>query len=87
MAKGVPIVMTSIGAQGLSEPERIGFVADDPDRFAEAVVRALTDRNEAKSRAAKALNLITDQYSLDAVKRKLLHLITDDSSHQRRSTE
>jgi glycosyltransferase involved in cell wall biosynthesis len=57
MAYGVPMVTTSIGAQGLLSIEPRPFVvANDPREFADAVTRLLTDDDEhaALVRAARA---------------------------------
>lgn len=46
MASGLPLVTTSLGAQGLGGPAGCGYlVADDAPQFAEAVVKLLSDRD------------------------------------------
>jgi glycosyltransferase involved in cell wall biosynthesis len=45
MAQGCPIVSTTIGMEGLpAEPDRHYLLADEPDAFAAALVRLLSDR-------------------------------------------
>jgi glycosyltransferase involved in cell wall biosynthesis len=45
LAAGIPVVTTSLGAQGLGAvPGRHLLIADDPAAFAETVVKALADR-------------------------------------------
>ena len=51
---GVPVVATTIGAQGIAVPDGIApmVVTDDPVEFAAAVVRLLTDNDEWRARRA-----------------------------------
>ena len=51
---GVPVVATTIGAQGIEVPEGLVpmLVTDDPVEFAAAVVRLLTDNDEWRARRA-----------------------------------
>jgi GT2 family glycosyltransferase/ubiquinone/menaquinone biosynthesis C-methylase UbiE len=71
MARGVPVVMTSIGAQGIPDAGKLGRVADSPEAFAEAVIRALDDRDESRARAERAIAFIRDRYSTATVRRTL----------------
>ena len=66
-ARGVPVVMTEIGAQGIVDAETLGFVApSDGQRFAEAVIQAAEDREEALRRAGQGLDFLRRQYSQKA---------------------
>ena len=51
---GVPVVATSIGAEGIEVPDGITpmIVTDDPAEFGAAVVRLLTDNDEWRARRA-----------------------------------
>ena len=51
---GVPVVATTIGAQGIEVPQGLTpmVVTDDPAEFAAAVVRLLTDNDEWRARRA-----------------------------------
>jgi len=51
---GVPVVTTSIGAEGIDVPAGLApmVVADDPAEFATAVIRLLTDGHEWRQRRA-----------------------------------
>ncbi|MCW2680156.1 MAG: wbbL 4 [Frankiales bacterium] len=51
---GVPVIATSIGAQGIEVPDGITpiVVADDPTEFAAALIRLLTDNDEWHARRA-----------------------------------
>ena len=64
MATGIPLVSTPIGAQGLNTPESLMFLADDAGEFADAVIRALTDRSDAQIRAGKAWDYVRSHYSM-----------------------
>ena len=71
MGKGVPIVMTSIGAQGLPGAETFSFVEDDAQAMADAILRAAADPAEAIQRASLALDFIEAKFSSDSVRRCL----------------
>jgi glycosyltransferase involved in cell wall biosynthesis len=64
MAARIPVVSTSIGAEGLpvSDEENI-VLADDPRQFAEACVNLLADSDKRRRLAAQAWELITSGYS------------------------
>lgn len=67
MAKGIPLVSTPIGAQGLHTPEVMMFLASDADEFADAVISALTDRSDAQTRARKAWDYVRSHYSMQTL--------------------
>jgi glycosyltransferase involved in cell wall biosynthesis len=68
MAMGVPIVSTSVGAEGLPvvEGENI-LVADDPQSFANETFDLLTNSARAKSISDSALSIVREHYSWKAV--------------------
>jgi len=68
MAAGVPVVSTTIGAEGLdyTDGENI-LIADTPEQFAEACARLLTDEETATRIAASARYLVASQFSWDRV--------------------
>ena len=57
---GVPVVATTIGAQGIEVPTGLTpmVVTDDPEEFAAAVVRLLTDNDEWRARRADVETLL-----------------------------
>ncbi len=64
MAMGLPIVTTSLGAEGVSvESGRDMMVADDPDTFSAAVVRLLKDGEMSRMLGARARALAEDLFS------------------------
>jgi glycosyltransferase involved in cell wall biosynthesis len=62
MAKGVPVVTTSVGAQGIAEPEGVLFIANTAEHFAgqvrEAAVPVL-----GRSKAMAALDYVQKTFS------------------------
>jgi glycosyltransferase involved in cell wall biosynthesis len=68
MAAGVPVVSTSIGAEGLNytDGEDI-LIADSPAQFADACARILSDPALAARIAANARHLVTSRFSWDRV--------------------
>ena len=65
---GVPLVTTSVGAQGLKELECSATVTDDPESMAKAIVRLMFD-DEAWSSASQAgPAYVESQFSDDAMK-------------------
>ncbi|MGQ2989690.1 MAG: glycosyltransferase [Brevundimonas sp.] len=68
MARGVPVVMTSVGAQGIPDAETLSYVEDDPERMAAAIIASVADRQDALQRARRALDFIDAHYSTRAVK-------------------
>ncbi len=65
----IPFVATSVGMQGLHADAPIGLTADSAEDFAAAVIRAQSDRKEARMRAGRGLNFIAEQYSIGALTR------------------
>lgn len=61
---GVSVVATTVAKGDISLNEEEGlFVADEPNIFAERVVKILIDKNLRKSSAQKAPQAIKDKYS------------------------
>lgn len=71
MAAGTPVVSTSIGAEGLrySDGEDI-LLADDPQGFADACIRLLTDESVRSAIARRARERAVRELSWDAVSRE-----------------
>jgi sugar transferase (PEP-CTERM/EpsH1 system associated) len=70
MAMEMPIVSTTVGAEGL--PVRDGeelLIADTPEEFARSVVRVLTDGDLARSLGARAAETVRARYGWDAAAR------------------
>lgn len=68
MACGKPLVTTSVGAEGISEVGEGAFlVADDPARFAEAVVALLSDKERRAALGEQARQVIERRFSWQRV--------------------
>ncbi len=68
MAHGLPLVTTTIGAEGFHmEPGIHALVADTPEQFAEAVIQAYTDEALWTKLSENGLRMIEECYSPDAV--------------------
>ena len=68
MARGVPVAMTSVGAQGIRAAQLMAVLTDDPLEFAEGIIEAARDRSLTLTRATAALDFIRQNYSKEAVK-------------------
>lgn len=75
MAMGLPIVSTSIGAEGLEvvSGEHL-IIADRPQEFAQAVVKVLSDKDTAASLGENARRLVCERYSWEIVGKQLLSI-------------
>nr|WP_246429706.1 methyltransferase domain-containing protein [Prosthecomicrobium pneumaticum] len=69
MLNGAPLVMTSIGAQGIEAPETMAWIADTPEAFAAAVRDALARPDP--ERAARAVAFLEARYSRRAARDRL----------------
>jgi glycosyltransferase involved in cell wall biosynthesis len=62
-ARGIPVVSTTIGVEGIdARPGEHLLVADEPGRFAEAVIRLISEPNEADRLARSARALVETRY-------------------------
>jgi glycosyltransferase involved in cell wall biosynthesis len=68
LATGLPVIATTVGAEGLSlrDGEHL-TIADDPDAFAAALVRTLRDPASARDLAARGRELVLERYDWDAL--------------------
>jgi glycosyltransferase involved in cell wall biosynthesis len=89
LSQGLPVVTTGIGAEGMGLTDgNEALIADDPDRFAEAVVRLY--RNEAlwSHMSAAGLALMRERYSSAAVSGQLESILAPaPASDRTASTE
>lgn len=69
-ARGVPVVTTSIGIEGIEARAGVhALVADGPDDLAMSLVRVLESRPLAESLAASARRLVVERYDTSVVGR------------------
>lgn len=69
---GIPVVSTAKGAEGIEAIDGHEIViADDPERFAAAVVDVFDDPNRYRAQARNALDLVRREYSRSTLVEKL----------------
>jgi glycosyltransferase involved in cell wall biosynthesis len=70
MAAGIPVVSTTIGAEGLTicPPENIR-IADTPQSFADECLELLANSAEREHMSAAALQMVSSRFSWEAVSR------------------
>lgn len=78
MLRGVPIVTTAVGAEGIGAPEHFATVTDDPVEFAAAVVRVLLEP-EARQ-VARAQRWAESVYGVEAFERRIRDIYGDGIS-------
>ncbi|MCC7369110.1 MAG: glycosyltransferase [Chloroflexi bacterium] len=85
-ARGVPVVSTTIGVEGIEarHGEHL-LVADTPEAFAQAVVRTVSQPDEARERAQAARRLVEDRYDMQTALGKLDDLYQDELGQARAS--
>ncbi len=64
-SKGIPVVTTSVGVQGIPGAETLAFIADTPADFAAAVVTAAEEHDGAGKRASAATAFVRREYTAD----------------------
>jgi glycosyltransferase involved in cell wall biosynthesis len=76
MAVGTPVVATSKAAEGLAaaDGEHL-LIADRPQRFAECILRLLTDTNLRQRLADNARRLVAERYEWGSIGRQFVHLV------------
>jgi glycosyltransferase involved in cell wall biosynthesis len=74
MARGIPVVTTPVGAEGITTVEDDAIVINDPEMgFAEAVVQALQDP-QTEARALRARALMEKEFGWEAITERLARL-------------
>lgn len=71
MARGVPLVTTSVGIQGLEDAATCIEVADDEHALAQSVIGLLSDPEKARANAIAAIDYVRSHYSEDAMQAAL----------------
>jgi glycosyltransferase involved in cell wall biosynthesis len=75
MAMGLPVVSTTVGAEGIDVTDGENIVlADGADAFADATVRVLSDAALADRLGEGGRRLMADRYSWDRVGEQLLSI-------------
>jgi glycosyltransferase involved in cell wall biosynthesis len=87
MAAGVPVVSTSVGAEGLRYTDGEDIVlADDPAGFADACVRLLLDDSARTSLAKNARQRTVKELSWEAVSREFEAILERNRAHANEPT-
>ena len=72
-AAGVPVVSTSVGAEGIDiQHDQHAIIADDPQLFASGIIRLLDDHTMASRMRDNALTLARSRYDWNAIAFDLL---------------
>jgi len=87
LALGTPVVATSKGAEGLeATPGEDILVADEPEDFADAVLRLLDDQALRAKLAANGRRLVEESYSWEVCARRLEQLLHQVVEQRRNSS-
>lgn len=72
MAYGLPVVTTKIGAEGIGLINgENALIADEPEAFADAVIRLYTNEILWNKISKKSIKVIQKNYSKEVVSRKI----------------
>jgi len=75
MARGIPVVTTPIGAEGIVDPAEDALVIAQPDAtFAESMIEAIKTPASMRRRAKKARQIIEQRFSWSAITEKLTYI-------------
>ena len=75
--KGMPIVTTPIGAEGLTDAERAMRIADKPETFAEYVIELYRNDVLSDEFAKSALSYCRKHFSVQNAKEKMAHVFNE----------
>lgn len=68
MAHGIPVVTTSVGAQGMGLSDSVNImIADDPDGFAAAVIKLIENEELYSLIRKNGLDYISNNFSIDVL--------------------
>jgi GT2 family glycosyltransferase/SAM-dependent methyltransferase len=82
MQKGVPVVTTSVGAQGLPALDSHAAVHDNPVGFAAAVLQLLNDPDYALGMSARQSDYVESRFTLAALRQSLSPLMSGSSGER-----
>jgi glycosyltransferase involved in cell wall biosynthesis len=78
MAHGLPVVTTSIGAEGMGLITRENaMIVDSPEKFADAVIELMMDNNLYRKIQQNALEHIEKNYTPERVAKQLEHIMAE----------
>ena len=80
MLRGIPVVSTGVGVEGIVDDRIRAFaVADDARGLASGIVRALADRDAARREALRFRDAVADEFSGSAFRRSLAVIYRGDA--------
>ncbi|MBI1787541.1 MAG: glycosyltransferase [Acidobacteria bacterium] len=86
-AAGIPVVSTRIGAEGLARVDgEFCLLADDPDGFAERVLRVLAGPEETREMVLRARTEVEQNWDMARITRKLVESYRDALREKRGAT-
>jgi O-antigen biosynthesis protein len=71
LAHGLPVVTTSIGAEGIPEAEKAMLIEDGPDAFANAICELYQNEEKWRALQSEGLRIAEAYFSPDAAKKNL----------------
>ena len=77
LREGLPLVTTSVGAQGLPGLAQVVSIADDPRGLADAAVKLILDDAAWKKASARQIQYARKHFSRDAFRRSFFEAIGD----------
>jgi len=78
MGRGVPVVSTTIGAEGIVGLDRVHLrIADADSDLAAAVAEVLTEPASTRVMVARGHELVRDHYQWSTIERRLTHALRD----------
>lgn len=85
-ARGIPVVSTTIGAEGLATLDgEYCHLADEPQAFADAVVKVLQNPKQAQELARRARSYVENEWDIAPVTAKLAASYQDILQRKRRA--
>ncbi len=80
MSHGLPVVSTQIGAEGMGlQHEKHLLIADDPEDFADLVVRLYSDEILWRRLSAEALAHLDANYSPAAARKRMTEIFAQNA--------
>lgn len=78
MAHGLPVVTTSIGAEGMGLTDRENaMIADSPEQFSDAVIELMLDNNLYRAIQQNAIDHIEKNYTPERVSKRIEHILAE----------
>ena len=76
MSLGLPLVTTTIGAEGIGLVNGINaLIADDPREFAESVLKLYSDEQLWNSFSKSSIRHIRENYSVEVIRKKFMDIL------------